>query len=462
MKIRDINMVYLIGVGGIGMSALARYFNQPGKKVAGYDLTRTGLTDKLTEEGIAISYRDDAETIPACFTREGSRHDLMVIYTPAIPERNNIFGFFKTGNYNMVKRSVVLGALVNEAKGIAVAGTHGKTSVSSLIAHLMSQSGHGCNAFLGGVLKNFNTNLLVDGNSEFFVVEADEYDRSFLQLYPFIAVITSMDPDHLDVYGTFDEMVKAFSVFTRQVKAGGTIICKYGLKTERKSDKGARFLSYGLDNRADYYAFNIRISAGGTPVFDLLTPSGSYKDLRLGIPGRFNVENAVAATAAALTSGLTVEEVRSGLESFGGVYRRFDFIINKPGKVLIDDYAHHPEELKACIAAVKEIFPGREITGVFQPHLYSRTRDFAGDFAESLEELDNLVLLDIYPAREEPVAGVSSELIYRKVKLKNKILCSREQLTSVIDRMQTDIVIILGAGNIDTMVEPVKKVLLNK
>jgi UDP-N-acetylmuramate--alanine ligase len=455
-------MVYFIGAGGIGMSALARYFNIYGKRVAGYDLTRTRLTDKLVEEGVEISYIDDEKSIPACYTDESLKEKILIVYTPAIPGKNRILQYFISNGYNVVKRAKLLGDLVNERKGIAVAGTHGKTSVCTLIAHLLMQSPPGCNAFLGGVAKNYNSNLLVSEGSDLFIVEADEYDRSFLQLRPHIAVITSMDPDHLDIYGNFDEMAKGYYTFAGRVKAGGTIICKDKLGLKAGMVKDAKLVKYGLDKKAGYFAANIRISVGGFPIFDLVTPSGKFCDLKLGVPGRFNVENAVAAVAVALSCGMTEEKIRTGLENFQGIYRRFDLLINTPDCVLIDDYAHHPVELRAAISAVREIFPDRKITGIFQPHLYTRTRDFAVEFAESLNALDELILLDIYPAREDPVPGITSELIFNKVKLENKKLCSMQQLPAIIEKMHTDVVITLGAGNIDTMVEPVKNILLEK
>lgn len=444
------------------MSSLARYFNLQGKVVAGYDLTRTALTDKLIEEGIDISFIDDELVIPASFMNKDSRETILVVYTPAIPENNKIFQFFSNNGYTLVKRSKLLGELVNDSKGIAVAGTHGKTSVCTLTAHLLRQTPAGCNAFMGGIAKNYNSNILVSASSDLFVVEADEYDRSFLQLYPQIAVITSMDPDHLDIYGNYNELAKGFHAFASQVKPGGLIICKEGLEIKNGINKDVRFLSYGLDENAGYYATKIRITADGLPVFDLVTPEKRYNELKLGVPGRFNIENAVAAIAAALNCGATEENIRAGLESFIGIYRRFDIRINSSKGVLIDDYAHHPAELRACISAVREIFPERKITGVFQPHLYTRTRDFAGEFAESLDALDDLVLLDIYPAREVPVPGVTSELIFNKVKLESKMMCHRDELPDVIAGLKTDVVLTLGAGNIDALVEPVKNILLNK
>ncbi len=444
------------------MSSLARYFNLQGKVVAGYDLTRTALTDKLIEEGIDISFIDDELVIPASFMNKDSRETILVVYTPAIPENNKIFQFFSNNGYTLVKRSKLLGELVNDSKGIAVAGTHGKTSVCTLTAHLLRQTPAGCNAFMGGIAKNYNSNILVSASSDLFVVEADEYDRSFLQLYPQIAVITSMDPDHLDIYGNYNELAKGFHAFASQVKPGGLIICKEGLEIKNGINKDVRFLSYGLDENAGYYATKIRITADGLPVFDLVTPEKRYNELKLGVPGRFNIENAVAAIAAALNCGATEENIRAGLESFIGIYRRFDIRINSSKGVLIDDYAHHPAELRACISAVREIFPERKITGVFQPHLYTRTRDFAGEFAESLDALDDLVLLDIYPAREVPVPGVTSELIFNKVKLESKMMCHKDELPDIIAGLKTDVVLTLGAGNIDALVEPVKNILLNK
>ena len=444
------------------MSSLARYFNYRKLRVAGYDLTPTSLTDKLMAEGINISFNDDSLSAEAEYPAESATEDTLVVYTPAIPSENNILRYFKTNGFRVVKRSVLLGELVNSGKGIAIAGTHGKTSVSVLTAHLLNQSPKGCNAFLGGVSKNYESNLMVSERSDLIVVEADEYDRSFLQLFPHIAVITSIDADHLDVYGTFSEMRSAFSAFALQVRRRGTIIYKKGLEFETNSDRDVALVSYGIENGADYQARNIRIPGDGLSVFDLAFPHGEYRNLKLGVPGRFNVENAVAAAAAAMICGISEEEIRRGLENFNGVNRRFDIRINTPECVLIDDYAHHPAELKACISSVREWFPGRKVTGIFQPHLYSRTRDFADGFAESLCKLDDLVLLDIYPAREEPLPGVSSGLIFEKVSLENKIRCSREELTKIIADIPTDVVITMGAGNIDAMVEPVMNVLLNK
>ncbi|TVR73621.1 MAG: UDP-N-acetylmuramate--L-alanine ligase [Marinilabiliales bacterium] len=457
-----LNMVYFVGAGGIGMSALARYFNYLGGRVAGYDLTETALTRKLEQEGIEITYSDDPGEIPRDFTDRGPAEDMVVVYTPAVPETNNILRWFRDNGYSMVKRSRLLGELVNRGRGIAVAGTHGKTSVSSLAAHLLRELPDGCNAFIGGIAKNFNSNLLVSGKSDLFVVEADEYDRSFLQLFPTVAVITSMDPDHLDIYGSYDEMACAFSAFAGQVRQGGILLYKEGVDPGVENSGNIRHLSYSAGNPADYYAQNLKISKNGLAVFDLVTPNVIYRDMELGIPGRFNVENAVAAAAVAMLCGLDETAVRKGLISFSGIYRRFDIRINKPGCVLIDDYAHHPAELSACISAVREIFGGRRITGIFQPHLYSRTRDFADGFAGSLNELDDLILLDIYPAREKPLKGVTSELIFEKVKLKSRMMCQREELPKVLGGMATDVVITMGAGNIDAMVEPVEKVLLSK
>ena len=455
-------MLYFIGIGGIGMSSLARYFNMHGKMVAGYDLTPTPLTGKLEKEGIEITYHDDTGSVPAGFLQNNEGEKVLVVYTPAIPPDNNILQFFIEGGYRVVKRSKLLGELVNDARSIAVAGTHGKTSVSALTAHLLRQSRAGCNAFLGGVAKNYNSNLLVDKDSDLVVVEADEYDRSFLQLFPQIAVITSMDPDHLDVYGTLDRMKEAFALFGSQVKNGGTIICRKGIESEISPKTGVEKVTYGINEHADYFAENIRIKGEGLPVFDLATPGARIRDLELGVAGIFNILNAVAATAAAMICGAGEHEVRAGLKSFRGLSRRFEIIINKPQGVLIDDYAHHPAELKACISSVREIFSGREITGVFQPHLYSRTRDFADEFAETLESLDKIVLLDIYPAREKPIPGVTSALIFNKVNKESKIMCSREELPGVVAGMVTDVVVMMGAGNIDALVEPVKNVLMSK
>lgn len=455
-------MVYFIGIGGIGMSALARFFNSQGKRVAGYDLTSTPLTNSLSAEGIEISFTDEISSIPDGFRNQSETAGILIVYTPAIPADSRILEFFRDNGYNVLKRSKLLGILTGGTRSIAVAGTHGKTSVSTMIAHLLNLSSVKCDAFLGGVSKNYNSNLVLSESSELMVVEADEYDRSFLQLFPNIAIITSMDPDHLDIYGSFEKMREAFLSFAGQVKDKGTVIYKYGLDIEPGLSGNVSSFSYGFEAKADYYACNLRIPSDGMPFFDIHGPGFHYKDLRIGVPGRFNVENATAAVAAAHVSGANEKDIRTGLNSFTGIHRRFDVILNMPGCLLIDDYAHHPAELSACISAVRETFPGRKLTGIFQPHLFTRTRDFAEEFAESLEKLDELILLDIYPAREKPLPGVTSELIYNRVKLRNKFSCTREQLVSFIQGIDTDIVITLGAGNIDAMVEPVKRVLLNK
>lgn len=462
MKADNIKMIFFIGIGGIGMSALARYFNQKGIGIYGYDLTRTQLTESLEKEDIDIIYHDDIDSLPSMFMDKDSIAGTIVVYTPAIPSTNKIFQYFIAAGYELVKRSRLLGQIVNKGRGIAVAGTHGKTSVSALTAHLLHQSPVGCTAFLGGVAINYNSNLLVDEDSDLIVAEADEFDRSFLQLFPFIAVITSMDADHLDVYGSYARMKEAFSSFAGQVREGGTIIFRKGIEIGNTRNSGVRTLSYGIDEEADYYACNIRIADRGLPVFDLVGPDIIFTGMELGIPGRFNIENAVAAISVSVVSGMGEQEIRSGLKSFMGISRRFELIINTPDCVLIDDYAHHPAELKACISAVREIFPGRKITGVFQPHLYSRTRDFSDEFATSLEALDSLILLDIYPAREAPLPGVSSEIIFEKVHLESKIACNRQELPGIIADMPTDVVVTLGAGNIDSMVGPVRDVLLKK
>jgi UDP-N-acetylmuramate--alanine ligase len=473
--------LYFIGAGGIGMSALARYFNMLGKRVAGYDLTRTRLTDRLEKEGIEISYEDDEGKIPAVFLEPGAKEKAIVVYTPAIPSGNRVFQFFTGNGYNVLKRSRLLGELVNDARGIAVAGTHGKTSVSALTAHILKNSASGCNAFLGGLAKNYNSNLVVDDKSDLVVAEADEYDRSFLQLYPSVAVITSMDPDHLDIYGDFESMKQAFITFASQVKDEGVLIYRKGLDivrhlpverfsgvagkgsgTGRPAETGIRTISYGIGPGADFSAVNIRMTGKGLPLFDIRGPAMILERVELGVPGRFNVENAVAATAAASACGANEQEIRKGLESYQGLSRRFEIIINLPGCVLIDDYAHHPAELAACISAVREIFPGRKVTGIFQPHLYTRTRDFADGFARSLEALDEVILLDIYPAREVPLPGVTSQMILDRIGGINKSLCHKEELTSALSGRPTDIVVTMGAGNIDVLVEPVKRVLLSK
>ncbi len=438
------------------MSALARYFKAIGKDVAGYDRTRTDLTGELMNSGIKIHFEDNIKLIPQDYMKES---DTLIITTPAIPNDHNELTLFRENNFKLFKRSEILGYITENNNNISVAGTHGKTTVSTMIAYLLNQSDVGCSAFLGGISKNFHSNLVFSESSNYIVTEADEFDRSFLRFNPYLTVITAVDADHLDIYGTKDELVKAFNQFVNQTRKGGKILVKSGLNLNLKS--GYEYYTYTLTSNADFYAENISLNKG-TYSFDVVTPTLKIKDLQLNHPGIINVENAVAATAVSYLLGVNQESIRNALKTFNGIERRFDYRVNTKDLVYIDDYAHHPRELYAVIDSVRKLYPERKITGIFQPHLYSRTRDFADEFAESLNRLDELILLDIYPARELPVKGVTSKIIYDKVTIKHKVLCSKNNLLSILKDKKVDVLLTLGAGDIDQFVEPVRTFLTNK
>ena len=450
--------VYFIGIGGIGMSALARYYKHAGARVAGYDRTPSSLTAELECEGIAIHYEDNLEKIPADFT--ASNKNVLVIYTPAVSAEHSELNYFKNNNYTVIKRSAALGRIAATKTTLAVAGTHGKTTTSTLLAHLLTQAGGGCTAFLGGISKNYQSNLLLS-DAPALVAEADEFDRSFLQLFPQIAVITATDADHLDIYGTADTMKQAFADFALQVKSGGALILKEGIDLPI-NDSSFKIYRYAFDKKCDFYASNIRRMNNGYLQFDLHLLDIVLTDCELGILGWVNVENAVAAAAVAYLYGVDVKAMKKALANFSGVQRRFDVQINTPNSTYIDDYAHHPEELRAAITSLRETFPTRKITGIFQPHLYTRTRDFVDGFAESLSLLDELILLDIYPARELPIEGVTSKIIFDKVTIANKQLCQKENLLDILKTKNTDVLVTFGAGDIDRFVQPIRELLLNK
>lgn len=454
---QKITSVYFVGVGGIGMSALARYFEAKGKHVAGYDKTPSDLTAALINEGIRIHYMDDVALIPADCKQVDST---LVVYTPAIPETHAELNFFRENGFTLMKRAQVLGEITRSERGLCVAGTHGKTTTSSMLAHLLKQSHVDCNAFLGGILKNYNSNLMLSDKSDLAVIEADEFDRSFHWLNPYMAVITAVDPDHLDIYGTPEAYRESFEHFTSLIRSDGCLVMKKGLQLQPRLPKGAKLYTYSATEEADFFARNIRIGNGDI-VFDFVTPTGCIEDVKLGVPVKVNIENGVAAMALAQLNGVTDEEIKRGMASFAGPVRRFDFHLKRSDIVLLDDYAHHPAELKASIQSVKELYPDKKITGIFQPHLYTRTRDFAADFAASLSLLDELILLDIYPAREEPIPGVTSQLIFDEVTLKEKRMIKKEELLDLVKKEAADfqVVLMLGAGNIDRLVEPVKQIL---
>jgi len=443
---------YFLGIGGIGMSALARYFHMKGFQVAGYDRTATKLTSDLITEGIKVSFSEDVEEIPFVFTRS---ENTLIIVTPAIPGDHPQLKYFQENNFTIQKRAQVLGNITRQSKGICIAGTHGKTTTSTITAHLLYQSQVSCNAFLGGIANNYNTNLLLSSESNLVVIEADEYDRSFHQLSPFMAVITSVDPDHLDIYKTAKAFHESFEYFTSLIRPGGALIMRKGIDIVPQLQKGVKFYTYSMDEGGDFYADNIRTIKGEIR-FDFVTPNDRIADVRLGVPVLINIENSVAAMALAWLNGVTNEELRTGISSYSGIYRRFNIVYKSDKVVYMDDYAHHPSELRASISSIRNLYPDRKITGIFQPHLYTRTRDFAPAFAEALSQLDELILLDIYPARELPIKGVDSELILRDVKLKNKILCSKENLLPLLKEKQLDVLVTFGAGDIDKLVPLIK------
>ena len=432
------------------MSAIARYYKFKGYNVGGYDRTPSELTAELESEGIAVHYEDDITRIPT------SVDDTLVVYTPAVPESLQELQYVRERGYRVIKRSRMLGEISEGQKCLAVAGTHGKTTTSTLTAHILTESGEGCTAFLGGISKNYGTNLLMSKN-DVVVAEADEFDRSFLQLHPDIAVITAMDADHLDIYGDLAHVQEAFRQFASQVK--GTLIIKHGLPVS-SSDTAARILTYHFsDTAADFHAENLSVDALGHFSYDLHHPGGVIPGIRVGTLGWVNVENSVAAAAIALTHGIAPEAIRNAIGSFQGAKRRLDEHINTPGLTYIDDYAHHPAELATAISSIREIFPGRKLTGIFQPHLYTRTRDFAPEFAQALSALDKLILLDIYPAREEPIPGVTSEIIFKDVTAPEKVLITKEELMPYLEKEPVDVLVTFGAGNIDRYIEPIKEML---
>jgi len=457
VNFNKLHNVYFIGIGGIGMSALARYFNNTGKAVYGYDRTETTLTQKMTSEGIKIHYEDDIDLIPGIISE--NKKTSIIIYTPAISNENTIYKYFSENKFEIYKRAEILGLITKNYKTIAVAGTHGKTSVSTIAAHIINNSSLACYAFLGGISKNTDSNLIlpaVKSGKEIAVLEADEFDRSFLYINPDIALITSIDADHLDIYNNKAELVNSFGQFVKNIKQDGILICKKNI-TLLVNSSVIKF-TYSLEDVADYHALNLKMNNDGTYCFDLVTPKGIIKGLETGIAGKINAENAVAAVAIAHVAGVNSEEIKIQIKSCKGVKRRFDFQILTENLVFIDDYAHHPEELKAFIISVKEIFPGKKITGVFQPHLFTRTRDFADEFAQSLNLLDELILLDIYPAREKPIKGVSSKIIFNKVNLNKKIMCTKNELIAHLKKSTHEVLLTMGAGDIDKLVEPIKEV----
>lgn len=447
--INNIKRVYFLGIGGIGMSALARYFNERGVLVSGYDKTETDLTRKLAEEGIKVHYEDDIEFI--------DKETELVVYTPAVPKDHKELNYYQQHNYNVVKRSDVLGAITNSSFNICIAGTHGKTTTSTMVAHILRHSGYGCNAFLGGIAVNYNSNFW-SSEKNVCVVEADEYDRSFLKLSPDVAVISSMDPDHLDIYGTAGNMEQAFIEFSERIKPGGLLLSKYGLK--RTDDlKAFEHLTFHLHNEnASVYAADINV-VNGSYRFNVLMQYWELHDVVLNMGGMHNIENIIAAISVAHYLEIDNDKIRKAVADFKGVKRRFEYVVKKEKNVMIDDYAHHPDELRALLTGAKDLFKGKKCTVIFQPHLFSRTRDFADGFAASLDLADEVILLPIYPARELPLEGVDSEMILAKMKKSNKRVLDKNELLKWVKENKTELLITAGAGDIDTLVEPIRTII---
>jgi UDP-N-acetylmuramate--alanine ligase len=454
---KNIKNIFFLGIGGIGMSALAKYFHAKGYIVSGYDKTSTPLTKSLEQQGIKIHFTDDEKNIPNEI-KNNSLESLIVI-TPAIPKESIELNFFLQNNYTLIKRAAILGEITKGANTIAVAGTHGKTTTSTLVAHLMKEGEVDCSAFLGGISSNFNSNLLI-GNDNCAVVEADEYDRSFLTLSPSTAIVTSVDPDHLDIYHEHKNLKESFELFTEKILANGNLIVKLNLDFTTRENNSAKKYTYSIGGKSDFFASDIQL-IDGLYLFTLNTPSGKIENLELGMAGLHNLENAIAASAAALLNGISSENLKNGLKTFRGVKRRFEYIFRNQKLVYLDDYAHHPEELLKCIESVKTIFPNKKITGIFQPHLFSRTRDFMDDFAKSLSMLDKCILLDIYPAREIPIPGITSDLLLAKITSPVKEKMYLNNIVNELDFFDTEVLLTLGAGDIDTIVEPLKQALIN-
>lgn len=458
MEIKDIKAVYFVGAGGIGMSAIARYFIHRGIVVAGYDKTPSNLTKQLEKEGMIIHYTEDVTEIPhACKDPK----TCLVIYTPAIPAEHKELVFFREGGFEIQKRAQVLGTLTRTHKGLCVAGTHGKTTTSTMCAHIMHQSSVDCNAFLGGISKNYGTNYILSDNSDFVVIEADEFDRSFHWLRPWMSVITATDPDHLDIYGTKEAYLESFRHYTELIQPGGALIIHTGLEMKPNVQEGVKIYEYSLD-KGDFHAENIKIDNGNI-TFDFISPIECVKNVELGNPVPINIVNGVAAMAMAQLNGCTAEELRYGMATYRGVDRRFDFALKNDRHVLISDYAHHPKEIFQSAKSIKQLYGNRKITAIFQPHLYTRTRDFYKDFADALSQLDEVILCDIYPAREQPIPGVTSKLIYDNLaEGVEKSMVKTDEVLDLVKSRDFDVLVILGAGDLDNQVPKIAKILESK
>lgn len=455
MEINSIKAVYFIGIGGIGMSAIARYFLNKGILVGGYDRTPSDLTQKLEEEGALIHYEENVALIPeACKDKDSA----LIIYTPAIPASHQELVYFKENQFDLQKRAQVLGTLTRAHKGLCVAGTHGKTTTTSMTAHILHNSHVDCNAFLGGITKNYGTNYILSAKSDYVVIEADEFDRSFHWLSPYASVITATDPDHLDIYGTKEAYLESFAKYSSLIQPGGYLVLHKDLEMEARVQDNVTVYSYSR-NEGDFHAENIRIG-NGEIFFDLVSPFENIKDVQLGVPVSINIENSIGAMALAQIAGATAEEIKQAMASFRGVDRRFDFKIKNDHQVFLTDYAHHPEEIKQSIRSIKELYADKKITAIFQPHLYSRTRDFYKEFAEGLSLADDVILLDIYPAREAPIPGVTSKLIYDNLAPEvTKRMCTKDELLDLIQNSDFDVLIALGAGDIENYAPQIAEIL---
>ena len=458
MELNDIKSVYFVGAGGIGMSAIARYFLHKGLIVAGYDKTPSELTHTLEKEGMNIHYEENVQLIPAACKEPSST---LVVYTPAIPSNHAELVYFQENGFEIQKRAQVLGTLTRTHKGLCFAGTHGKTTTSTMCAHLMHQSHLDCNAFLGGISKNYGTNYILSDHSDFVVIEADEFDRSFHWLRPWMSVITSTDPDHLDIYGTKEAYLESFRHYTELIKPGGVLIIRKGLEMKPNVQEGVRIYEYSRDE-GDFHAENIRIE-NGTIIFDFISPIKNIKDVELGQPIPINIENGISAMAMAQLNGCTAEELRNGMKTYKGVDRRFDFKIKNDRHVFLSDYAHHPKEILQSAKSLKELYADRKVTAIFQPHLYTRTRDFYKEFADALSHFDEVVLTEIYPAREEPIPGITSSLIYDNLKHNvEKQMIQKDDVLDFVKSRDFDVLVVLGAGNLDNYVPEIAEILNKK
>lgn len=458
MELKDIKAVYFVGAGGIGMSAIARYFIRKGVVVAGYDKTPSELTKQLEREGALLHYEENVDEIPhAC--RDPKQ--CLVIYTPAIPAEHKELQYFRTNGFTVEKRAQVLGTLTRTHKGLCVAGTHGKTSTSTMCAHIMHQGHIDCNAFLGGISKNYSTNYIISAESDYVVIEADEFDRSFHWLRPWMSVITATDPDHLDIYGTKEAYLESFRHYTTLIQPGGALIIHRGLEMHADVQPGVKVYEYSRTD-GDFHAENIRID-NGTITFDFVSPIENVKDVELGQPVPINIDNGIAAMAMAQLAGCTAEELKYGMKTYRGVDRRFDFKINDSRHVLLSDYAHHPKEIYQSAKSIRELYKGRHITAIFQPHLYTRTRDFYRDFADALSQLDEVILTEIYPAREQPIEGVTSQLIYDNLRPGiEKSIIRKDDVLDLVKQRDFDVLVILGAGDLDNYMPQITKIIENK